>query len=53
MKLRLIANEDSLLSIIVDLLKVLISFSLLKLASAVAAVSGQFSIIRSAINTFR
>ena len=45
------AHEGSLLSVIVDLLKILISFSLLKLHSALATVTGQFSIIRSAINT--
>ena len=45
------ANEESLLFDIWDLLKVLISLSLLKLFSALATVSRQFSIIRSAINT--
>jgi len=36
------AKEDKLLSVIWDLLKVLISFSLLKLLLALATVSGQF-----------
>jgi len=43
--------EESLLSVIVTLLKVSISFSLLTLLSALATVTGQFSIIRNAINT--
>ena len=46
------ANEDSLLSIIDVLLKVLISFNLLKLLSALATVTGQVSKIRSAMYTF-
>ena len=37
------ANEDSLLSVIDVLLKVLISFNLLKLLSALATVTGQVS----------
>ena len=41
------ANEDSLLSVIDVLLKVLISFNLLKLLSALATVTGQVSKIRS------
>ena len=45
------ANEDSLLSVIDVLLKVLISFNLLKLLSALATVMGQVSKIRSAICT--
>jgi len=45
------ANEDSLLFVICGLLEVLISFSWLKLLSALATVLGPFSIIRSAINT--
>jgi len=36
------ANKDSLLSVMWDLLKVLIIFSLLKLLSALATVSRQF-----------
>jgi len=36
------ANEDSLLFVIWDLLKVLISFSLLKFLSALTTVVGQF-----------
>ena len=40
------ANEDSLLSVIDVLLKVLISFNLLKLLSALATVTGQVSKIR-------
>ena len=43
------ANEDSLLSVIDVLLKVLISFNLLKLLSALATVTGQVSKIRSAM----
>ena len=43
------ANEDSLLSVIDVLLKVLISFNLLKLLSALATVTGQVSKIRSTI----
>ena len=46
------ANEDSLLSVIDVLLKVLISFNLLKLLSALATVTGQVSKIRSAMYTF-
>ena len=46
------ANEDSLLSVIDVLLKVLISFNLLKLLSALATVMGQVSKIRSAMYTF-
>ena len=46
------ANEDSLLSVIDVLLKVLISFNLLKLLSALATVTGQASKIRSAMYTF-
>jgi len=42
------AKEDSLLSVIRDCL---VSFNLLKLLSALATASGQFSIIRRAINT--
>ena len=45
------ANEDSLLSVIDVLLKVLISFNLLKLLSALATVTGQVSKIRSAVCT--
>ena len=45
------ANEDSLLSVIDVLLKVLISFNLLKLLSALATVTGQVSKIRSAMYT--
>ena len=37
------ANEDSLLSVIDVLLKVLISFNLLKFLSALATVTGQVS----------
>jgi len=37
------ANMDSLLSVICALLKILISFSLLKRLSALATVSGQFT----------
>jgi len=36
-------NEDSLLSVIADLLKVFVSFSLLKLLSALATVTVQIS----------
>ena len=43
------ANEDSLLSAIYGVLKVSISISLLKFITALATVSGQFSVIRSAI----
>ena len=43
------ANEDSLLSVIDVLLKLLISFNLLKLLSALATVTGQVSKIRSAM----
>ena len=46
------ANEDSILSVIDVLLKVLISFNLLKLLSALATVTGQVSKIRSAMYTF-
>ena len=46
------ANEDSLLSVIDVLLKVLISFNLLKLLSTLATVTGQVSKIRSAMYTF-
>ena len=46
------ANEDSLLSVIDVLLKVLISFNLLKLLSALATVTGQVRKIRSAMYTF-
>ena len=46
------ANEDSLLSVIDVLLKVLISFNLLKLLSALATVTGQVNKIRSAMYTF-
>ena len=46
------ANEDSLLSVIDVLLKVLISFNLLKLLSALTTVTGQVSKIRSAMYTF-
>ena len=46
------ANEDSLLSVIDVLLKVLISFNLLKLLSALATVTRQVSKIRSAMYTF-
>jgi len=45
------ANEDCLLSVICDLLKVLIIFCLLTLLSSLAEISGQFSIIQNAINT--
>ena len=46
------ANEDSLLSVIDVLLKLLISFNLLKLLSALATVTGQVSKIQSAMYTF-
>ena len=46
------ANEDSLLSVIDVPLKVLISFNLLKLLSALATVTGQVSKIQSAMYTF-
>ena len=46
------ANEDSLLSVIDVLLKILISFNLLKLLSALATVTGQVNKIRSAMYTF-
>ena len=45
------ANEDSLQSVIDVLLKVLISFNLLQLLSALATVTGQVSKIRSAMYT--
>ena len=40
------ANEDNLLSVIDVLLKVLISFNLLKLLSALATVTGQVTVVR-------